>query len=158
MAGRILFTAAGGVGAYSAYRYNTEEGFERTIKLWGSLGPTVAQYRFLEAKHKFYKPESDKVAEEEWNELHEKYCDETVETLRQLQGMYTKYGQICAGLTDTFPKVWIDKLRTLEDKVPAQPKEVVFRTISEDYGKDASEVFSEFADTPLGSGKSNICV
>ncbi len=149
-----LVLAAGITGVASAlgyYRYENDEGFQRTVKLWSKLGPTVAHYRFLEFKLKFIKPSNPADAEKEWDQLHNRYCKDTVEALRQLQGMYTKYGQLAAGLTETFPKVWIDELRTLEDKVPAQPKEVLLRTITEDYGRDPNEVFSEFDELPLGS-------
>ena len=88
----IGVTAA--LSVYGAYRYRTDEGFERTVRLWASLGPAVAHYRAVEFKHKVLPPTSEAVADAEWNALHERYCRPTVEALRQLQGMYTKYGQV----------------------------------------------------------------
>jgi len=66
--------------------------------------------------------------------------------------MYTKYGQIAAGMTHTFSDIWVEKLRTLEDSVPPQPLAVVEQTILEDTGVAAmSELFSSFDEVPLGS-------
>lgn len=65
--------------------------------------------------------------------------------------MYTKYGQIGAGLTNTFSKVWIEKLRKLEDRVEPQPASIVLRTIAEDLGRPPDEIFAEFDEVPLGS-------
>ena len=54
----------------------------------------MAHYRLVEFKHKVLPPASKAAADAEWAVLHERYCRPTVETLRQLQGMYTKYGQV----------------------------------------------------------------
>lgn len=66
--------------------------------------------------------------------------------------MYTKYGQIGAGMTNTFSDIWIEKLRTLEDNVPPQPLEVVQQTILEDTGAASmADIFQSFEAEPLGS-------
>lgn len=111
----------------------------------------MAHYRLVEAKHKYIPPVDKDVADAEWDVLDRRYSGKIVGLLMELKGMYTKYGQIGAGLTNLFSPVWIEKLRTLEDAVTPQPKEVVFKTIEEDTGKSVWEIFSEFDDVPLGS-------
>ena len=138
-----------GVGGFG-YLYATDEGTRRACTLYGKLGPVVVHYRFVEARQQFLKT-PEEVAEREWRALDRKYAAAVVGELEQLQGMYTKYGQIASGMNNTFSTIWIEQLRKLEDKVPPRPKEVVMRTILEETGKPASETFSEFDDAPLGS-------
>jgi len=87
----------------------------------------------------------------EWRALDRKYASKVVNILESLQGMYTKYGQIASGMTNTFSTIWIEELRKLEDRVPPRPKEVVMQTILEETGRPASETFAYFEDEPLGS-------
>jgi aarF domain-containing kinase len=138
--------------AYLSYRYKTDEGFERSIRLWTNLGPVVAHYRAIEFKHNHLNmPSSEEEKTKEFDALHERYCIPTAVMLRDMKGMYTKYAQICAGFTDLFPPIWINELRTLEDQVTPKPIEVVKQTIREDFGRELSTIYSEFDEEPLGS-------
>jgi predicted unusual protein kinase regulating ubiquinone biosynthesis (AarF/ABC1/UbiB family) len=94
-----------------------------------SQGPVAIKYRFVEAKHKWFPPASQEASDAVWLALDEANAGKILELLKSLKGMYVKYGQIAASMTNTFSKVWIDKLRTLEDAVPPQPAEVVLETI-----------------------------
>eukprot|EP00939_MAST-03C_sp_MAST-3C-sp1_P001451 g1451.t1 len=87
----------------------------------------------------------------EWCDLDNTYSDVIVSLLNDLQGMYTKYGQTGAGLTNTFSPVWIEKLRTLEDSVAPKGKGVVMQTIFEETGKRLEDIFDSFDDEPIGS-------
>jgi hypothetical protein len=63
--------------------------------------------RFLEAKHKFFPPASAQAASVEWLALDKRFAEPTVAKLGLLQGMYTKYGQTAAGLSNTLSPVWV---------------------------------------------------
>ena len=69
----------------------------------------------VEAKQALW-PGSAEAAEAEWRALDRRYAAPVVRQLETLQGMYTKYGQIGAGLTNTFSNTWIEELRKLEDQ------------------------------------------
>eukprot|EP00037_Helgoeca_nana_P027027 m.307307 g.307307 ORF g.307307 m.307307 type:complete len:567 (+) comp27380_c0_seq1:3594-5294(+) len=150
------------VGGYAVMRtakkyseYRTDDDFrlkvDRAAQLWTVGGPVAIKYRFVEAKHKWFPPASQEASDAVWLALDQANSGKILELLKSLKGMYVKYGQISASLTNTFSKVWIDKLRTLEDAVPPQPAEVVLETIRQELGCDPSEVFSEFDSIPLGS-------
>ena len=148
---RGLAVTAGGAVAAATYKYQTDEGFKRAVRLYTNLGPVVAHYRFVELKQRVLPPASAELKTREWAELDARYAADVVRTLEALQGMYTKYGQIAAGMNNTFSPVWIEELRHLEDAVPPRPREVVMRTIAEETGKPVEETFSSFDETPLGS-------
>lgn len=134
------------IAGYSTYLYNTDEGTRRACKAYSIMVPAVLKYRFLEAQSKVRE-----VTEEEWLALDQQHAAPVVARLGELQGMYTKYGQTAAGLTNTFSDSWIKEFRKLEDKVPYRPSNVVINTIEEETGKPIGETFSEFDEKPLGS-------
>lgn len=138
--------ALASVAGYGSYLYNTDEGTRRAVKAYGMMVPAVLEYRLLEASSKIREVTAD-----EWLALDQKHAAPVVARLGELQGMYTKYGQTSAGLTNTFSDTWIQQLRTLEDKVPPRSSEVVIKTIEEETGKPIGESFLEFDETPLGS-------
>eukprot|EP00536_Pseudo-nitzschia_multiseries_P001148 jgi/Psemu1/282819/fgenesh1_pg.14_\ len=143
-AGATLFT--GGVGT-GAYLYQTDEGAKRSIQAYSSFAPVILHYRWAELKDKYLSP----MSEEDWEELDEKYAKPTVAKLGELQGMYSKYGQTSAGLTNTLGDAWIRELRTLENEIPPRSAEVVRKTIEEETNQKLEETFSEFDTKPLGS-------
>jgi aarF domain-containing kinase len=135
-----------GAGSYAFYLYEKDPGTRRMVKAYSTFLPIVLHYRWAEWRHK-----SSQLSDSEWEAMDELYAQPTVATLGELQGMYTKYGQTCAGFTNTFGDAWIRELRKLEDKVPPRPAETVYKTIEQETGKPVSETFMEFDPTPLGS-------
>jgi len=144
-----------GVVGYGSYLYNTDEGTSRMMKAYGTFGPVVLHYRLLEAREN-YMTTVWPVSEQEWIDLDNRYARPTIEAIGNLQGMYCKYGQTAAGLTNTFSDTWIRELRKLESDVPPRPASVVHQTIREELQElggtqSMDDVFQSFDPTPLGS-------
>jgi aarF domain-containing kinase len=137
-------------GAFGCYKYQTDEGARRALIVYSSFGPVVAHYRAVEARLSLF-PLSPAETSAEYRRLDEKYAERTVKVIGELQGMYTKYAQTCAGFTNTLSNQWIQELRKLEDRVPPRSAETVLQTILEETGKPASETFATFDPEPLGS-------
>lgn len=148
---RASAAALAGAGAYAAYKYKTDEGFQRALMLYGNLGPVVIHYRLVETKQAWWPHGSKAAASAEWRRLDRMYASKVVRQLEELQGMYTKYGQIASGMTNTFSSIWTEELRKLEDAVPPRSTEIVMQTILEETGRPVSETFSSFDEKPLGS-------
>ena len=152
----------GGVGGTGSYLYVTDDGMKRSVQAYRTFAPVIIQYRLLEYKHKYFssisnsssdaqKEQVEEQQEQEWEALDEQYAKVTVEKLGQLQGMYSKYGQTAAGLTNTLGDAWIRELRTLENEIPPRSSDVVRRTIEEETGRKLEETFATFDPIPLGS-------
>ena len=107
----------GGLG-FGLYLYETDPVTKRVVKPYTTFAPVVLHYRFTELRDKI-----SPVADEEWEALDEKYAASTVADLGELQGMYAKYGQTAAGMTNTLGDAWIRELRKLEDDIPPRPVE-----------------------------------
>jgi len=152
----------GGIGGTGSYLYVTDEGMKRSIQAYRTFAPVIIHYRLLEYKQKYFsslsnstsaarKVEMEEEQEQEWEDLDEQYAKVTVEKLGQLQGMYSKYGQTAAGLTNTLGDAWIRELRTLENEIPPRSLKVVRQTIEEETSKSLEETFRHFDPLPLGS-------
>eukprot|EP00588_Corethron_pennatum_P015509 CAMPEP_0194265100 /NCGR_PEP_ID=MMETSP0169-20130528/444_1 /TAXON_ID=218684 /ORGANISM="Corethron pennatum, Strain L29A3" /LENGTH=553 /DNA_ID=CAMNT_0039005499 /DNA_START=51 /DNA_END=1709 /DNA_ORIENTATION=- len=148
VAGKATGAALVGGSGYGAYLYQTDEGTSRMIKAYGNFAPVVLSYRFLEAKEKLF---PGTVTENDWSYLDKTYAKPTIERLGELQGMYTKYGQIAAGMTNTLSDTWIQELRRLESDVPPRSIDVVHKTIEEELGVPVDAVFDWLDPKPLGS-------
>jgi aarF domain-containing kinase len=135
-------------GAYAFDRHRKDEGFRRAVSLYSQIGPVVAHYRLVQLKHKVL-GSADPAAE--WEAMDERYSAQVVDVLRDLKGMYTKYGQIGASMTHTLSRAYTERLRSLENAVPPQPVEVVLQTVREETGREPSALFSEFDPMPLGA-------
>ena len=145
--GRTVGAVTAGTLGYAAYLYKTDEGVRRACKAYAALVPVVLHYRAAEAYHHYVAP----LDADAWQALDDQYAAPTVAKLAALQGMYCKYGQTAAGMTNTLGPTWIKHLRTLENKVPPRPVQVVYETIQQETGKAVEETFSYFDPIPLGS-------
>jgi len=144
---QVAGTAATTGIAYNVYLYNTDAGYHRVVEAYSALVPVVIHYRLAEFQHKHWKP----LAVTDWECMDEQHAVPTVTKLSRLNGMYTKYCQTAAGLTNTFSDIWIREFRTLENEVPPQPVDSVRRTIEEETGRPVEETFTFLEDKPLGS-------
>ena len=139
--------------SFGSYIYvQSNDDLKRTLKLWKGLGPIISHYRYVEFKHKLFKP-NDHEANSEWDRLNDMYADKVTDTLTDLRGFYIKVAQVLAHRGDDLPEIYIEKLRKLEDAVPAllDGKDAREKIKNELGVGSVDEVFSYFGDVPVGS-------
>ena len=137
--------------AYAVADDASRDGYARATRLYLTAGPAVAHYRWVEQRQRLRAPASEAAAAAEGEALDAYWAPPVIDMLKELKGMYTKYGQMAAGLTSVASKTWSEGLRELEDAVPARPAADVLRTVHEETGDDPKALFAEFADQPLGA-------
>jgi ubiquinone biosynthesis protein len=71
--------------------------------------------------------------------------------LESLGPIFVKFGQVLSTRRDMIPTDIADELAKLQDRVPPFPSEQALAVIKRAYGRDASEVFAEFDNTPIAS-------
>jgi len=126
-------------------------GLVRGVRLWWNFTPVVVDYRWLELKHRMAS-KSEEEKDLEWEALHERRAQDVARRLEEMRGFYVKFAQILAGRPDTVPRQYTDRLRALEDAVPARPLRDVLESVRSSMGlDDVGELFSEFDAEPLGS-------
>jgi ubiquinone biosynthesis protein len=69
----------------------------------------------------------------------------------RLQGLFIKVGQTFSILTNILPPEFRAELEGLQDSVPPRPFAAVKARFIEDFGKEPSELFTEFDETPLAA-------
>lgn len=150
LVGKFTGAAAGSGGVYLGYKYQTDEGSRRALQVYWQFGWVVCHYRAVEMKHKLLGT-SKEDALAEWDCLDQRYAVPTMAKVGELQGMYVKFAQGAAGMTNTLSDAWIREIRKLEDQVPAREFSVVRETIREETGKELEEIFASIDEQPLGS-------
>eukprot|EP01079_Euglenida_sp_SAG-EU17-18_P003563 gene3563-670_t len=121
------------------------------MQAYRAFVPVALHYRWVQWRLQRSPASSQEEADDVWLQMDLRYALPTVEALGVLQGMYTKYGQTSAGMTNTMSDTWIQQLRKLEDQVPPRSIEVVRQTIQEETGRPVEDTFSSFDPEPLGS-------
>ncbi|MAT06478.1 MAG: ABC transporter [Acidimicrobiaceae bacterium] len=64
---------------------------------------------------------------------------------------YIKLGQIISSGEGLFPAELVEEFKKCRDQVPAEPFDVVMRTIAEDFGHDPGEIFEHIDPQPLAA-------
>jgi predicted unusual protein kinase regulating ubiquinone biosynthesis (AarF/ABC1/UbiB family) len=93
-------------------------------------------------------PEARRAA---WHARHEQFGELLYKTAVDLKGMYIKSGQFAGTRTDIIPEPYTRFLSRLQDAVPPRPVETIKRTITEELGKPAEELFTTFDEVPLAA-------
>ena len=82
---------------------------------------------------------------------HLKNADRAKKAIFELQGLFTKVGQLMSMMSNILPKAYADVLETLQDQAPAQPFENVKETIEKDLGEPLDQLFDSFETEPIAS-------
>ena len=82
-----------------------------------------------------------------WRRIARSYRELAVE----MGGVLIKLGQFLSSRVDVLPPEITDELAALQDEVPPHPREAVVAQIEADFGRPLHELFSFFADEPMGA-------
>jgi ubiquinone biosynthesis protein len=73
------------------------------------------------------------------------------EAAEHLGPTYIKLGQIISSGEGLFPAELVDEFKKCRDQVPAEPFDVVRRTVEQDFGARLEDIFSSFDETALAA-------
>jgi len=153
-----MMTIGGGVqglGLFFLGQMAFNEQARRSLYFWTMAVPVYLQYKALEAVSGNWEPEKRQAA---FEYLHNMHAPGLVNVFLTLRGFYLKVGQSGASREDFVPKQYTERLRTLENAVPAEKGELFARTqVERELGRPISEVFENFEDEPLGSASIGQC-
>ncbi len=105
--------------------------------------PRLAQVLRVLIRHKFLGPLLGKG--------HWPSPQEARETVEELGLIFIKFGQVLAMRRDLLPAAYIHELEHLHDRLPAMDIEAVRATVELELGTRLTELFTAFADAPLGA-------
>lgn len=132
--------------------YASNRGFRRTVDFWIPVAPLIIEYKFLQAKCRYF----DKCSDDEWKELMEAYHVRTapkiVSVIIKLGGIYVKIGQMLStvggGLIDD---AYVSALTPLQNGLPPRPVADISRIIEEALGQKLTDLFESFDEIPIGA-------
>ncbi len=83
--------------------------------------------------------------------LHLRNAQRVKEAILELQGLFIKVGQLLSILTNFLPEAFQAPLEELQDQIPARPYPEIQKRIQSELGKDPSELFADFTETPIAA-------
>ncbi|MEZ4366066.1 MAG: AarF/UbiB family protein [Kofleriaceae bacterium] len=86
-----------------------------------------------------------------WAKIHRRNARRMYKGFVSLRGVYIKLGQILSIMGTFLPKEYTEELEGLQDEVPAQPYKVVAKSVRAALGKDPTELFAKFSQTPIAA-------
>jgi predicted unusual protein kinase regulating ubiquinone biosynthesis (AarF/ABC1/UbiB family) len=85
------------------------------------------------------------------NKAHTKNAKRVKATILELQGLFTKAGQLISTLSHILPDQYMDALESLQDNAPSSKFSETKAFIEQELGAPIPSIFSEFNETPIAS-------
>lgn len=82
---------------------------------------------------------------------HSKNAKRVKKTILELQGLFTKAGQLISTLSHILPDQYMNALESLQDDAPSSDFKETKAFIEQELGNSITSVFSEFNETPIAS-------
>lgn len=83
--------------------------------------------------------------------VHAKNAKRVKDTISELQGLFTKAGQLLSTLSHILPDQYMQALESLQDDAPASPFEETKALLEKELNGSIDDLFSEFDNTPIAS-------
>lgn len=83
--------------------------------------------------------------------LHLRNAEKVKKAILELQGLFIKVGQLLSILTNFLPEAFQAPLEELQDQIPARPYSEIRKRIQSELGKDPTELFADFTETPIAA-------
>lgn len=105
------------------------------------------QIFWFQRRHRLESKETSRA----WDQLMKKQARIYKKNAIELEGLLIKLGQFLSARADILPKVFIDELEGLVDRVPPLPWEDAKQTLEEQWGRSYEEVLDQISDSPVAS-------
>ncbi len=91
------------------------------------------------------------VQERDWELQHQRGANHTLDTAASLGGAMIKACQFASTRPDLLPAVYIQTLARLQDRMPPHPWSVIQTEISQELGRNLTDVFAEIEPEPVAA-------
>jgi predicted unusual protein kinase regulating ubiquinone biosynthesis (AarF/ABC1/UbiB family) len=86
-----------------------------------------------------------------WKKVNRRNAKRMYRGFIRLRGVYIKLGQILSIMGSFLPRAYTEELEGLQDEVPARPYKTIAKSFASSFGKQPTEVFAEFSETPVAA-------
>ena len=91
------------------------------------------------------------VDKEDWELQHQRGAARVLDAASELGGTLIKAAQFASSRPDLLPAPYIEKLSTLQDRVPPRPWRVIERALQHELGRNPKEVFRAIEPRPIAA-------
>src|SRR5690606_35764285 len=105
-----------------------------SISAW-TLVPIYLSYLWLWVR---WKKLDRPISKEQWNDVHRKSARKFYRLATRMRGGMIKIGQLISSRVDIVPKVWIEELSQLQDRVEPTPWEGIEAHLTREFGQPPS--------------------
>ncbi|RSK27161.1 AarF/ABC1/UbiB kinase family protein [Bacillus sp. HMF5848] len=99
----------------------------------------------------FQKKHKNNFNQQKWNELLQRQAREYKETALKIEGLLIKLGQFLSTRADILPKVFLEELADLVDKVPPVKWEPIKQVLEDEWGTSYGNIVSKISEQPVAS-------
>ncbi|MDO6654255.1 AarF/ABC1/UbiB kinase family protein [Anaerobacillus sp. 1_MG-2023] len=105
---------------------------------------------FIQLQH-FRRKSKHSWDQERWQKLLKKQAKEYKEKAIRLEGLLVKLGQFLSTRADILPKVFLEEIEDLVDRVPSFSWEKARKTLEEEWSSDYEDVIDHLSERPVAS-------
>ncbi|MGE6204860.1 ABC1 kinase family protein [Guptibacillus hwajinpoensis] len=105
---------------------------------------------FIQLEH-FRRKSKHSWDQERWQKLLKKQAREYKEKAIRLEGLLVKLGQFLSTRADILPKVFLEEIEDLVDRVPSFSWEKAKKTLQEEWSSDYKDVIDHLSERPVAS-------
>lgn len=105
---------------------------------------------FIQLEH-FRRKSKHSWNQDRWQKLLKKQAKEYKEKAIRLEGLLVKLGQFLSTRADILPKVFLEEIEDLVDRVPSFPWEKAKKTLEEEWSSNYEDVIEQLSERPVAS-------
>ncbi|MGG1685102.1 ABC1 kinase family protein [Pseudalkalibacillus sp. NRS-1564] len=105
---------------------------------------------FIQLEH-FRRKSKHSWDQERWQKLLKKQAREYKEKAIRLEGLLVKLGQFLSTRADILPRVFLEEIEDLVDRVPSFSWEKAKKTLEEEWSSDYEDVIEQLSERPVAS-------
>ncbi len=122
-------------------------GFQRTLVIGAVAADLYLGYASLRRRD----ASRPALMQKDYDLQHRRGAARVLDAASELGGTLIKAAQFASSRPDLLPAPYIEKLSTLQDRVPPRPWPVIRRALERELGKDPKEVFRAIEPRPIAS-------
>lgn len=120
----------------------------RRRKAYATAFRVFWSYFFLDLKSKIF---GKAYHQKRIKKLHLRNAERVKNRLKELQGLFIKFGQLVSNLSNILPEEFREPLEELQDKIPARAYQEIRATIQNELGDTPENIFEQFKEEPLAA-------
>jgi predicted unusual protein kinase regulating ubiquinone biosynthesis (AarF/ABC1/UbiB family) len=135
--------------------YTFHPGVRRTVQFYSTVGPLVAEHKFVQFRNRldrFLRRSSREKEALRIRRFHQRAAPRITKKMVDLGGIYIKIGQVLSTVGSGFlDEAYVKALKPLQDGVPPRDYQQISNIIESSTGQSMDTLFEQFEKAPVGA-------